>query len=175
MTSTAMTVLLVVAVLILAALLARQRRTPSDVEEDCELSRVREDGVGLDLAARIFDPADYYWIRDTIRFPQLAETLLHHRRELALRWLRGLRSSFNELVRSHKFSEVAPDVEDRSSWSTLFLTLRFHLLIAYAQMVVYFFGPYHPIVPSLGWLLSFVRDQFRAATARIVEVDGARN
>ena len=49
------------------------------------------DPQGLTLAERIFDPADYYWLRDQIGFPYLADSLYATRRRLALAWLRAAR------------------------------------------------------------------------------------
>lgn len=173
MTALVINIVLAVLVLILAAALARQDRRQSHAEagDDRDLVRGLGNGVSLDLASRIFDAADYRWLRDEIEFPHLAEMLLRTRKDLALRWLRGLRSSFNELVRTPQSIEASACGDDTGSWAMLFLTLRFHLLVGYALCVVRLFGPYHHLVPSLGWLqaLSGVRD--RKAPAGVARVD----
>jgi hypothetical protein len=166
-------IVLAVLVLILAAALVLQgrRQFHSEAGEDRELVRGLGDGVSLDLASRIFDAADYRLLRDEIEFPHLAEMLLRTRKDLALRWLGGLRSSFNELVRTPQSIEASACGDDAGSWAMLFLTLRFHLLVGYALCVVRLFGPYHHLVPSLAWLqaLSGVRD--RTAPAGVARVD----
>lgn len=108
---------------------------------------------GLSLAERILDPADYFWLRDELRFPHLAASLRHHRQHLALQWLNAVRSSFSEMVRTPEApSHSRTGGETPQSWQLLRLTLRFHLLLGYAILVVRCFGPYHRLIPSFGWM-----------------------
>lgn len=173
MISALQSVVVALAVMILAGFFARQYwRSRPHTEDDRDLVRALDEEVSLGLASRIFDPADYHWLRDTIGFPQLAESLLRRRRDLALRWLRALRTSHNELVRSPRLSEATAGADSPGSWAILFLTLRFQLLLAHAQATVYLFGPYHPLVPSLGWLPAFLRVRTGKVEDRIVGVDG---
>lgn len=138
-----------------AVLLTRQSGTGmgplSDREKDCTI--VLLDDFSLDLAERIFDPGDFRWLHDEIGFPELAHELERQRKALALRWLWCLRTSFNELVRA-PVSAGMPVGDDRDStgWGATFQTLRFQILLAYAMLVVWMFGPYTRIAPSFGWL-----------------------
>jgi hypothetical protein len=136
-------------------LLACQGRETTVADAETEFDRGLLDESALYLAERIFNPADYRWLRDELGFPHLARILARQRRELAIRWLRGFRSSFNLLVRASQPNEGAesPD-SDPAGWSILFQTLRFHFLLIYALLVVRLFGPYHRLVPSFGWLRS---------------------
>ena len=58
------------------------------------------DGSGLSLAERLFDSGDYLWLRHEVGYPQLAQALLDWRKQMAIRWLKALRRSFDELVRT---------------------------------------------------------------------------
>jgi hypothetical protein len=111
------------------------------------------EGPDLALAERIFDRTDYLWLRDDVGFPTLAESLLRSRRQIALNWLRAVRKSFDKLIRT---PGPAPGAHDPTSapesWDLLRLLLRFHLVLGYAIVVVRLFGPYHRLVPSLGWM-----------------------
>ncbi len=110
----------------------------------------------LGLAERLFDPSDYLWLRDELGFPQAAESLAAHRKQMVLNWLRALRSSFNEMARTPEAIEPEESGSGASrSWQSFWLTLRFHLLLSYALLVVRFFGPYHRLAPSLGWTRIF--------------------
>lgn len=108
---------------------------------------------GLGLAERILDPSDYFWLRDELGFPALAESLRDHRRHLALKWLNAVRSSFSEVVRTPEAASPSRTIGDTAdSWQLLGATLRFHLLLSYAIVVVRFFGPYHRLIPSFTWM-----------------------
>lgn len=148
---------IVVAVLILAiaVILARPSRNPIDIEPESEkeYNRGLLDKSRLDLAERIFDPVDYRWLRDDLCFPQLARVLARHRKEMALQWLRGMRSSFNELIREpFPVRETGGADEGLPGWAMAFLTLRFHAMLTFAIIMVLTFGPYHGIIPSFDWL-----------------------
>jgi hypothetical protein len=143
---------LAIAVLVLAAWLARVK-PPADEDENLLHNDNSDGGFSpqwLDLANRIFDPADYRWLRDELCFPQAANLLAQHRKHLAIQWLKALRNSFHQLVRLDA-AEHGPAPE-HSSWQSLWLTLRFQFLLFYALLVVRLFGPYHRLVPRFGWL-----------------------
>lgn len=126
---------------------------PPETNNRQELANGLWESQGLSLAERILDPADYFWVRDELGFPHLAESLRHHRKHLALKWLNAVRSSFSEVVRT---PEAGPQPqtggETPESWQLLRLTLRFHLVLGYAILVVRFFGPYHRLIPSFTWM-----------------------
>jgi hypothetical protein len=108
---------------------------------------------GLILAERVFDPTDYNWLHDELCFPKAAHLLASHRKRLAIHWLSALRNSFNELIRLPEPATTdGGEAPGNSSWQLLWLTLRFHLILSYAFLVVRIFGPYHRLVPFLGWL-----------------------
>jgi hypothetical protein len=147
--------LLALVILVLAGWLARNRPPSDEIENQPggDLSGTSLQASSLDLANRIFDPADYRWLRDELCFPQGASILADHRKELAVKWLKALQNSFKELVR---LPEPSPDRADPgsgpSSWQLLWLTLRFQFLLSYALLVVRLFGPYHQLVPRFGLL-----------------------
>ena len=109
----------------------------------------------LSLSEIIFDRGDYLWLRDKVGLPRLARALARSRQQMALRWLRALRRSFDDLVRLPEPLPAGSHASDTPrNWHMLWLTLRFHLLLGYALFVVSFFGPYHRLLPSLGWMHS---------------------
>jgi len=104
---------------------------------------------GLRLGERIFDSSDYFWLRDQLSLPRLAEALAQHRRQLAIHWLKALRQSFVELIRTPgDFPHAASGSFE--SWHLLWLTLRIQYRLGYALLIVRLFGPYAPLVPSAG-------------------------
>jgi hypothetical protein len=111
------------------------------------------DGRWLDLSERIFDPSDARWLAEELAFPKLAKALILERRRLAIRWLKALQASFDELVRT---PQVVPgetaEAASAGSWRMLWLTIRFKLLVTYALIVVRLFGPYHRLMPSISWI-----------------------
>lgn len=139
----------------IALLLVFRGRSQETIQSECERDvnlRFLEH-PGLDLAERIFDPADYCWLRDELKFPEQATVLARQRKVMALWWLRCLRASFNELVRVPRSAAISRDNGSNSSeWTTTFHTLRFQMLLAYAMIVVWAFGPYTRIAPSFGFL-----------------------
>ena len=110
------------------------------------------EGECLSVVERIFDPRDYRWLRDKLGSAPEAESLRRARQRLALAWLKAMRRSFVELVRTPELpaAEHASGEVERG-WRTLWLTLRFHLLVTYASLIVRTFGPYHRLVP-FGWM-----------------------
>jgi hypothetical protein len=107
----------------------------------------------LDLSERIFDPSDVRWLDKDLAFPSLARSLRSARKELAIRWLRALKASFNELVRTPDFAlDETPGTPSIGSWQMLWLTVRFQFLLSYALVVVRLFGPYHRLIPSFNWV-----------------------
>ncbi len=140
---------------IVVALLLRARREDgfSEIETSQESVEGFWEGPGVELAERIFSPTDYYWLRNELRYPTLAESLRRHRKHLALKWLNAVRSSFSEMVRTPEpASHSRTGGETPESWQLLRLTLRFHLLLSYAILVVRLFGPYHRLIPSFTWV-----------------------
>ena len=166
----------VIAALILAIALVLGLQSRYDIDADPEAEREIDRGLvhssGLDLAEQIFDPADYRWLCDELRFPQLARALARHRKELALKWLKGVHGSFSELVRTPQpVGATSGPGDSPSSWAMLFLTLRVHVLLGYAAMVVWMFGPYHRMIPSFGWLravsgIKYRKERYRMANVR---------
>ncbi len=158
MTELAIYTLIALMIVIVAAVLARQTRgtIPTELESDEDLDQSTWDGPSLSLAERIFDPSDYEWLRDELGFPQAAELLAAHRRQMALKWLRALRTSFKELVRNPELGG-AEDEKGAAcqGWQLLWMTLRFQFLLSYALFVVRLFGPYHRLAPSLRWARVF--------------------
>jgi len=150
----------VVAVLILVAiaLLARDRR-PAGPAPAGGTAACRQTGLGLSgngqflkISDRIFDSADFLWLRDAVGRRDLAQALATSRRRLALQWLEALRNSFNELVRTPQPGSLHGEVDSNpGSWELLWLTIHFQLLLAYALFAVRAFGPYHRLVPSPNW------------------------
>lgn len=141
-------------VAVLAYLLVRPRGTsPPRREAMSATDSLLWSDEGLSVAERILDSSDYLWLRDEVQFPDLAKVLLQERKQMALAWLRSVRSAFKELVRT---PEPQPGVDaghnSKSDWARTFLTLRFNFLLLYATLVVRVFGPYHRMIPSLRWL-----------------------
>jgi hypothetical protein len=126
----------------------------------------------LTVAEKIFDRADYLWLRDKVGFPLLAQSLCRSRQQMAIKWLRAVRRSFNDVVLTQAPvpDPIAPP-RGPGSWELLWMTLRFHLLLTYAALVVRVFGPYHRLVPPLGSVgapskASLHRQGYRAAHLR---------
>jgi hypothetical protein len=145
--------LTIVTVFLLLRTVPAARAVDNDHEEEC--LEGLWDGRGLTIAERIFDPKDYHWLREEAGFPPLAESLRRSRQQMALRWLRAVRRSFGNLIRTPELP--APGrarTEGEGSWELLWMTLRFHLVLAYASFVVRYFGPYHRLVP-FGWMRAY--------------------
>jgi hypothetical protein len=116
------------------------------------------DVTSLRLAERIFDSSDRDWLRKELCFPEAAVVLERHRKALAIQWLKNLRNSFKEFVRTPEHPAEAFVAQNApSSLELLALTLRFHLLINYALLIVSLFGPYHRMIPILGTVRSVQR------------------
>jgi hypothetical protein len=147
---------LALAIIVVVALLVHSSHAGPEVyhdEVEQEYLHGLWEGRGLSLAERILDPSDYLWLRDELGFPALAESLRRSRQHLTLKWLKAVRRSFSEMVRTPEPVSHARTADGtQASWQLLRLTLRFHLLLSYAFLVVRFFGPYHRLIPSLGWM-----------------------
>jgi len=143
----AVLVILVVAVLYRTASEDKSLRA----ETDHQIARGLWEGSGLSVAEKIFDRTDYLWLRDKVGFPSLARSLARSRQQIALKWLKALRRSFEDVVLTPAAApnQAAPP-NGPGSWEMLWPTLRFHLLLAYATLVVRWFGPYHRLIPPLG-------------------------
>jgi hypothetical protein len=168
MTEVALYSLIALALLVLTICLAGsgRRRHREELVKPLSAVRAATDASFLALADRIFDPLDYHWLRHELSFPEGAEELARRRKELALEWLKSLRNSFQELVRTPEpaaFEGASPSAA--SSWQLLWLSLRFQFLIHYAILVVRFLGPYHHLIPSFRWVGS-LRKLLAAGDAR---------
>ena len=107
----------------------------------------------LSLSECIFNPSDARWLRDELSFPELALSLTHARKQLAIQWLKALQVSFNTMVRTTTLSPLHnPGANSIESWRLLWLTVRFQFLLTYALMMVKLFGPYHRLIPSFAWV-----------------------
>jgi hypothetical protein len=147
-------VFIAILLMVVAALLAREGQ-PGEAGNvpvgECRLDRP-VNGQFQKVADRIFDPSDFLWLRDALGRADLARALERTRKQLAILWLKSLRRSFNELVRTPEPApRQSPTNHGEESWGLLWLTLRFHLLLAYALFVVRTFGPYHRLLPTLNW------------------------
>ncbi len=143
----------------LTAWLVRQRREkdlPTVAVHQEDYVRDLWDNGSLKVVERLFDSTDHLWLRDEIGQPKLARVLTRERRQMALQWLHDLRRSFNDLVRVPESDPARMNPGDvPADWQLLWLTLRFHFLLAYALLVVRLFGPYHRLIPSADWLRFF--------------------
>jgi hypothetical protein len=157
MTTALLYALIAMGTIVIVGLLLRpnRERAAADTEISGKCARGLWDGSGLSLAERILDPADYLWLRDELGFPQLARALARSRRQMALKWLKAARRSFDELVRTPEPGPVGgPPSGTAENWQLLRLTLRFHLVLGYAFLVVWFCGPYHRLILPIGWVQS---------------------
>jgi len=149
-----------IAILALVAIawLARER-SPGAGGRTRDMASAQRTGLGvpgngqfLKISDRIFDPGDFVWLRDAVGRRDLARQLAASRQRLAVQWLRTLRYSFNELLRTPQPAPLQGNADSaQGSWELLWLTARFHLLLAYAVSAVRIFGPYHRLVPSPNW------------------------
>lgn len=144
-----------VLVILVVAVLRRVGSADGSVhaETDRQFAQGLWEGTGLAVAEKIFDRTDYLWLRDKVGFPSLARSLSRSRQQMALKWLRALRGSFHDVVLSHAaVPDQAAPADGLGSWELLWPTLRFHLLLAYATLVVRWFGPYQRLIPPVGGL-----------------------
>jgi len=145
-----------IALLLVLGLVVFLRRSAGDQpgdEASQDLVRGLWDPAGLNVAERIFDPADYFWLRDQVGFPRLAESLYRTRRQMALDWLRAVRQSFNELLRTPEPGLSEDEGPARTETGAMLRqVLRFHFVLTYAYLVVCFFGPYHRLVPGFRFM-----------------------
>jgi len=143
------------AVLVILAVAVLYRSASEDkslrAETDCQFTRGLWEGSGLAVAEKIFDRTDYLWLRDEVGFPSLARSLARSRQQIALKWLRALRRSFDEVVLTPVVpTSQAAQLNGPGSSAMLWPMLRFHLLLTYATLVVRWFGPYHRLLPPVG-------------------------
>jgi len=153
---TALFVYILIAILILVVLawLARETQTsePGDAATRQYALMPPGNGQFLKISDRIFDSGDFLWLRDAVGRPDLARTLARSRQRLAVQWLEILKDSFHELVRTPEPASLQGNANPGpGSWELLWLTVRFHLLLAYALLAVRIFGPYHRLVPFPNW------------------------
>jgi len=158
MTAVFASVIAAVIILIAIARLVRERE-PSESATAGDAATIERTGLGLPgngqflkISDRIFDPGDFLWLRDAVGRRDLARQLAASRQRLAVHWLKTLRNSFNELLRTPQAPPLQGHADSgQGSWELLWLTARFHLLLAYAVLAVRIFGPYHRLVPSPNW------------------------
>ncbi len=146
-----------IAVLVILAVAVLHRATSEDspvqAETERQFAQGLWEGTGLTVAEKIFDRADYLWLRDKVGFPTLARSLARSRRQMALKWLKALRKSFDAVVLTHAGeANQATQPNSPGSREMLWPMLRFHLLLTYATLVVRWFGPYHRLIPPVGGL-----------------------
>jgi hypothetical protein len=164
----AYSVIAVLIIFVVALLLRPSREEAADAEISGEHVRGLWDAPGLTLAERILDPSDYLWLREELGLPELSRALRRSRQRMALKWLKAVRGSFHELIRTPEPSLAHGATGDtRAGWELLRLTLRFHLILGYAFLVVRFFGPYHRLVPLFDWMHSLPSHAERCGTAEI--------
>ncbi len=165
---------LAILLLVLVVALARPRRPLEVAGEEAGPARATDewDVRWLDLARQIFDSTDYFWLRDELRFPRLAKALLISRKRLAICWLKALRASFNELVRTPELHPLDGEIENTpAGWQLSWLAIRFQLLLNYALLVVWFFGPYHRLIPVPNWRRLAPEPPLRSSQLRSVGSD----
>ena len=147
-------VFVAILIIVIAALLVRERQPAEPRDVATGEYRLFHPGNGqfMKMSDCIFKADDFLWLRDKLGRADLARALARNRKQLAIQWLKSLRGSFNELVRTPE-PTPRPGAANRgpASWGLLWLTLRFHLLLVYALFVVRTFGPYHRLLPTLGW------------------------
>jgi hypothetical protein len=157
-----------------AVFLRSDESPPVDADQDwLESTQGLWDNQGLSLAEKIFDPTDYLWLRDQAGFPRLAESLYRVRRRLALEWLRALRQSFDDLLRTPEpLVPIGWTGYGREAGRLLGQTLRFHLVLTYARLVVRFFGPYHRLVPAWRWVHPLTETRVREESISTTHLGG---
>jgi hypothetical protein len=168
----------VIAIVFLALVLRLFGRTgafPRDESTlDSRSSASTGNGRWLHLSERIFDSSDARWLAEELAFPKLAKDLMLERKCLAIHWLEALQASFAEIVRtpeptSNEVSEVS-----RDGWKTLWLTVRFKILLSYALLVVKLFGPYHRLIPSFSWVPFYRKGERSLGRAEFAESRSSR-
>jgi hypothetical protein len=153
MTSIAVYVAIAIVTVIVTLLLVRRTSEGerSSIHDDRSYAQAPWDETSLRVALRLFDSADYLWLRDELGFPDLARSLARSRKHLSLRWFENLKFSFREMVRTPEPTASESSNNFFGDWRLLLLTLRFHFFLTYAVLVTQLFGPYHRLVPSLNW------------------------
>jgi hypothetical protein len=136
--------------LLVLGLLARtQPEKPDEGLAGKDYAQCLGDARWLDLSERIFDPSDARWLREELAFPKLANSLTCARKRLAIRWLKALQASFEDLVRRPEpVSSEPPLTNSAPCWQMLWLTVRLQFLLLYVLLVVRLFGPYHRLILS---------------------------
>jgi hypothetical protein len=152
MTSLIVYAIVAVLIMVVAGVLLRPDfgRDSNLDEFSGEYSEGLWEGTNLTAVEKIFDRTDYLWLRDKVGFPSLARSLARTRKQIALKWLKALRRSFDDVVLAHAAApEQAKDPDGPGTWDIFWPMLRFHLLLTYATLVVRWFGPYHRLIPPL--------------------------
>jgi hypothetical protein len=144
----------VIAIVFLLLVLTRFGRTPHHADDESPTYPGPSVGNGrwLHLSERIFDASDARWLAEELAFPKLARDLTRERKRLAIHWLQALQAAFDQVVRTPELSTDEVPEANADGWHTLWLAVRFKLLIYYALIVVRVFGPYHRLIPSFAWV-----------------------
>jgi len=152
---------------------AEQNRRVDSEKDWHEYTQGLWDSQGLSLSEKLFDPTDYLWLRDQAGFPGLAESLYRVRRRLALECLKALRQSFDDLLRTPEpLVPIGWTGYSREAGRLLGQTVRFHLVLTYAQLVVRFFGPYHRLVPAWRWMHPLTESRVREESISTTHLGG---
>ncbi len=165
MIPTAIYVLLGSAVIALAWALARQPDPAEPRREEIETFPDFWETPRLKIAERIFDDADFHWLRDEIVHPELARALARARKRIAIEWLKAVRLSFDHLVRTPAPAAASPEPVPQLLW----MSLRFRILLGYATLVVRLFGPYHRLIWSFDFLPTFYRTRSREPRHNVID------
>ncbi len=103
------------------------------------------------VATRIYDPQDYYWLRDNLGMLRLARELKASRKRLALQLLADVVVEYRKLVAGFRHN---PKTAIRSSVpveiNLLRQTATFYILIVLARLTILLFGPYTKL-SSIFW------------------------
>ncbi len=155
-------VIAIVFLILVLRLIGRTGAFPRDESTlDSRSTASTGNGRWLHLSERIFDSSDARWLAEELAFPKLAEDLMLERKRLAILWLEALQASFDDIVRTPEPSSNEVSEVGRDSWKTLWLTVRFKILVYYALLMVKLFGPYHRLIPSFSWV-PFYRESERS-------------
>lgn len=154
MTAVLASAILGVFIILIIALSVHQFLLDGPTEEIVEEGDLETflDERNLRLIERVFDAADYRWLRDELGYPDLARSLARTRKQLAMRWLRALHRSFHLTVRLNEGLPSEDSVTGNfRDWRLTVASIRFHFLLGYALVVVGLFGPYDRLLPSFSW------------------------
>ena len=106
--------------------------------------------ASLQIVRRIFDPADYLWLKDTLKAPSLAREMELVRKNLAMRWLSQAEADFRELIRTFREGPGTEiDHGPVSEMSLLRHSASVHALLILARVSVSMLGPFNSLSNTL--------------------------